>query len=76
MLKEDISEEMGQHDELVEKINFMEYQNEMEEENTFLLAGRAEKQENSVLTLEQGEEKHITEGMLKGNCMKICPPDG
>ena len=38
--------------------------------------GGAEEDKTSVLTIEQGQEKQITEGLLNGNCIQIWPPDG
>jgi hypothetical protein len=85
---EDISEGMKQLDEMVDIIDFLENQIGREEVKTFTMVGdgksmticpldgEAEKHKTSVLALEQGEEKHVTESLMNGNSMTTCPLDG
>ena len=59
ILKEDISEGMGQLEKLEDEIDLMENQIE-KEVKLFLLEGGPEEDKTSVLVLEQKQEKHIT----------------
>ena len=72
ILKEDISEGMKQLDKMEDMMDVLEIQVGREKVKTFPLAGEAEVTIKTQDSLEQGEEKYVT----NGNCMPICPVAG